>query len=95
MAMIDVEIVYANEQKQRLLSLKLPMDSTVMSAIQQSMIVDEFPEIDLSSVSVGIFSHAVSNPESHLLQHGDRIEIYRPLKIDPKQARTLRALNSK
>jgi putative ubiquitin-RnfH superfamily antitoxin RatB of RatAB toxin-antitoxin module len=50
-----------------------------------------FPEIDPDSSSMGIFGKAVKSPSTHELREGDRVEIYRPLTIDPKQARLNRA----
>ena len=54
-----------------------------------SGILKEFPEINLQQQRVGIFSEFVELDA--MLHDGDRIEIYRPLFIDPKQRRKLRA----
>ncbi len=91
---MNVEVVYApNSAVQKLISLKLPAGYTVEQAIQQSHILDEFPEINLAVNKVGIFSKTVAL--SQIISENDRIEIYRPLKIDPKQARLLRAKRNK
>ena len=87
--MINVEVVYGNPEKQMLLSVSLPENCTVLQVIQQSGILVEFPEIDLSVNRVGIFSVICSLDKT--VENGDRIEIYRPLKIDPKEARRQRA----
>ena len=50
-----------------------------------------FPEIDFETVDMGIFGKVVKKPKEETLRPGDRIEIYRPLLIDPKQARLNRA----
>ncbi|MGE3920445.1 MAG: RnfH family protein [Gammaproteobacteria bacterium] len=85
---ILVEVVYATDSKQVIKSLLLASQSTVLEAIEQSGLLQTFPEIDLSKVKIGIFSKAVTLQT--LLSEGDRVEIYRPLKIDPKQARRAR-----
>jgi putative ubiquitin-RnfH superfamily antitoxin RatB of RatAB toxin-antitoxin module len=56
-----------------------------------SGILELFPEIDLNSADLGIFGKIVREPEKQEVLEGDRVEIYRPLLIDPKQARLNRA----
>ena len=61
-----------------------------------SGIVTEFPEIDLAAAKMGIFgkhlgTKGLAGPEEYLVQPRDRIEIYRPLLIDPKEVRRRRA----
>ena len=88
-AFIRVEVAYASETEQRLLSLDVAPGARVEGAIRASGILDLFPEIDLATQSVGIFAEPVSLDTP--LGAGDRIEIYRPLKVDPKAARRARA----
>lgn len=90
---IDVEVVYALSDNQVLKKLEVPVGTTVAHAIQQSGIIDQFPDIDLSRNSLGIFSQFVQS--NTILQPRDRIEIYRPLIIDPKEARRHRAKSRK
>ena len=85
---VSIEVVYASEDKTSIVPLKLTVVS-IEQAIQQSNILKQFPEIDLSINKVGVFGELRSLNE--LINDGDRIEIYRPLKIDPKQARRDRA----
>jgi putative ubiquitin-RnfH superfamily antitoxin RatB of RatAB toxin-antitoxin module len=89
--MIDIEVVYAAVERQRLLSLTVPEGTTVRAAVLASGIGGEFPELDLASCPVGIFGKQVMAPEARVLQAGDRIEIYRPLLADPKEIRRQRA----
>lgn len=89
--MIRVEVAYARPDAQRLITVKLPEGSTVLDAIRESGIQSLFPEIDLARQSVGIFSQVIAEPRVHALRDGDRVEIYRPLEIDPKEARAKRA----
>jgi uncharacterized protein len=59
--------------------------ATVLIAIEQSGLLQEHPEIDLTTATVGVWGKKVSL--SHKLQDHDRVEIYRPLRVDPKVAR--------
>ena len=88
---IDVEVVYAAVDRQRLLAFVVPQGTTVRAAVLASGMGREFPELDLASCPVGIFGKQVADPETRLLQAGDRIEMYRPLLADPKEIRRQRA----
>jgi len=92
-AAINIEVAYATPERQFLVSLDLPAPVTVGEAIQQSGVLEVFPELNLGSIEVGIFSRA-SDLDTEL-SPGDRVEIYRPLQVDPKEARRLRALAKK
>lgn len=87
--MIQVEVAYARPDIQRIISLEVEEGSTVETAILRSGILEAFPEIDLTRLSVGIFS----KPRllSDQVFQGDRVEIYRPLMMDPKEARRRKA----
>ena len=90
---IKVEVTYASKTKLRIIPLEVAVESSIETAIRCSGILTEFPEIDLTKQKVGVFSQL-----RHLtdrVQEGDRIEIYRPLVIDPKEARRKRAGYSK
>lgn len=88
--MLKIEICYAPRAHACcLLSFEVALGTTVQEAIQQSNLLPMFPELSLATLKVGIYSRRVQLAEP--LQQGDRIEIYRPLTIDPKQARLLRA----
>lgn len=89
MAKLTIEIAYANEQQQSILSYTMQAPCTARQALIASGILNQFPEIDLTKNTIGIFSKKITLEK--LLQDGDRLEIYRPLSIDPKQARRLRA----
>jgi uncharacterized protein len=86
---ISVEIVYATPQQQRLLALQVPAGTDAGQAIQLSGLLTEFPELDAANLAVGIFAQVC--PLSQILKAGDRLEIYRPLRVDPKSARLQRA----
>ena len=91
--MLEVEVAYALSHQQFLRRLKMPSGSTVRQAIVQSGVLSKFPDIDLKSVKVGIFSRPVDLDV--LLNSGDRVEIYRPLILSPTDARRLRAERQK
>ena len=87
--LLEVEVAYATPAQQYLLSVSVPYGSTVEQAIQQSGICEQCSDIDLSAQSVGIFSKLATLQT--VLNHGDRVEIYRPLLVDPKLQRKERA----
>lgn len=90
-SVIEVEVVYAAIDRQRLLAFAVPEGTNVRAALLISGIGRDFPELDLNSCPVGIFGKQVAAPEVRALRAGDRIEIYRPLLADPKEIRRQRA----
>jgi len=86
---IAIEVVYASADQSWLIPFDVEEGSTVQQAIVTSGILEQCPDINLQINKVGIFSHIVE-PDV-LVRAGDRIEIYRPLLLDPKEARRLRA----
>ena len=87
--LLEVEVAYALLERQFLKAIKLERGATVREAIVASGVLSEFPQIDLESVSVGIFSKRITLDTP--LSDGDRVEIYRPLLVSPTEARRLRA----
>ena len=85
-----IEVVLAMPEKQELIRLDLATDSTVADAIEQSCIVAKFDGFELDVAKVGIFGQKVTMEQ--ILRDGDRVEIYRPLLVDPKEVRRQRAL---
>lgn len=88
-ARIRVSVVYATPAGQWLRELELPAGATVRQAIEQSRIVELAGLDGAETPDVGIFGRRVTHDT--LVRDGDRIEIYRPLRIDPKEARRRRA----
>lgn len=82
---IYVQVCYATPSVRVLRDLSVAPDSTLQQAVVQSGILQDFPEIDLASSRVGIFGK-LKKLDASLREH-DRIEIYRPLIADPKEAR--------
>lgn len=87
--MLEIEIVYGLADRQVLKSMTVAKGTTVREAALKSGLEVEFPELDLQQAPLGIFGKAVK--DETVLRDGDRIEIYRPLLIDPKEARRKRA----
>jgi len=85
-----VEVAYAPPGVQALVTLKLPDGATVQQAIEASGFLAHFPDIDLAVNPVGIFGKVCSLDQ--VLKPADRVEIYRPLLHDPKDARRQRAV---
>ena len=67
----------------------VPAGSTALEAIRASGLLERFAEIDVSSQSVGIWGRVQTLDT--VVDAGDRIEVYRPLQVDPKEARRRRA----
>lgn len=90
---ITIEVVYALPGKQSLLTIAVAAEATVQQAIEQSGILQLYPEINLTEQKVGIWSRPVKLTEP--VKATDRIEIYRPLIADPKDLRRRRAEKAK
>lgn len=86
---IAVSVIYAEPEHAFTVELFLPNGATVADAIAGSGIRETLPGIDIRDDRLGIFARRVT-PET-VLHDGDRVEIYRPLLIDPKEARRKRA----
>ncbi len=88
---ISVEVAYATPEKQVILKVNVIKGATMIDAVHQSGILAEFPEIDLEKLKLGIFGKLEAKPHERVLIPDDRVEIYRPLIVDPKEARKKRA----
>jgi len=86
---IDIEVVYALPEKQIVRQMNLPEGTTAEQAVKLSGILPQFPEIDLLKNRLGIYGKLVS--PTAVLCNRDRVEIYRPLRVDPKENRRKRA----
>jgi len=80
-----VWVVYALPDRQALRELDLPESSTVADAIARSGLLEQFPEIGTRPLACAIFERAVV--DSQVLRADDRVEILRPLQVDPKESR--------
>jgi putative ubiquitin-RnfH superfamily antitoxin RatB of RatAB toxin-antitoxin module len=86
--LICIEIVYAEAQRQILRKVEIAENCTVAEAIAASGILDDLPA-GFTAAGIGIFGKTVT-PATRL-RAGDRVELYRPLQADPKDARRRRA----
>ncbi len=86
---MNVQVVYVSDHSECVIDLDINENSSVKEAIINSGVLEKHPEISLAKCHVGIFGEEVS--QDQLLTQGDRVEIYRLLKMDPMEARRLRA----
>lgn len=86
---IEIEVVYALPENQIMRRISVPPGTIARQAVELSAIIDLFPEIDLAHNKLGIFGRLVQH--GTILYEGDRVEIYRPLMVDPKESRRRRA----
>lgn len=82
-----VEVVYAVREAADAVTVELPAGATVRDALAASGIAERHPGISLDTL--GVFGRRVSADAR--LADGDRVEIYRPLEMDPKERRRERA----
>ena len=87
--LIDIEVVFALPERQSLVALRVPANTTVERAIHLSQLQREFPTYDFEQCDTGIFGGACGRQQ--VLKPGDRVELYRPLIADPKDVRRKRA----
>lgn len=81
--MIKIEVAYALYEEQFLDVEEVAANTTVGEALKNSKMLQRFPNLNIEKV--GIFGKMVKHEQ--VLRQGDRIEIYRPLKVDPKDRR--------
>lgn len=89
MDVLAIEVVYALQEGAECVAMSMLPGATVRDAIAASGILERHRGIDLHGVACGIYGERVRL--DRLLVDGDRVEIYRPLRIDPKEARRRRA----
>jgi hypothetical protein len=80
-----VEVVYALPDRQRVVRLPLRAGMTALDALRAAGLEQEFPELAERAPMLGIYGRRVE--ANRLLREGDRVEVYRPLKSDPREAR--------
>lgn len=90
-ASISIQICYARPNQQFLLEQMVVPGTTIQQAVENSGIIQQASEIDLSVWRVGIYGK-LKTLDTVLREH-DRVEIYRPLIADPKDSRRKRAEN--
>ena len=86
---LRVEVAYATTGEQTVIALAVASGTTVSQALALSGIAQRYSEIEAAQPRVGIYGKVVA--ADTVLCDGDRVEVYRPLIADPKQARRRRA----
>lgn len=87
---IEIEVGYALPDVQRVVALRVLPGTTARVALRLSGLVEMFPEIDPDHCTLGIFGQVI-NSDDLVLADGDRVEVYRQLRRNPKEARRKRA----
>lgn len=89
MARLRIEVVYALRERQEVVTVELEEGSRALDALRASGLVRRHPAIPAASPLLGIFGRR-ADPATPL-KDGDRVEVYRPLNLDPKAARREKA----
>ena len=84
-----VEVVYVAPERLHRVSLRVPLGSTLGFAVSASGLLEQCPELDPEAWGMGVFGRR--READCPLRPGDRVELYRPLRVDPKEARRRRA----
>lgn len=92
-AAIAIEVCYAEAERSIVKMLRLEVPATLADALRAASADPEFASLDLKRAAAGVFGRVVLPAEP--LHDGDRVEIYRPLTVDPKSARRARARESR
>jgi len=82
------EVAYARPDRQFVIEVELPEGATARDALLASRLLETCTEIDPAAVLLGVYGKAV--PADYAVRDGDRVEVYRPLKADPRVARRAR-----
>jgi putative ubiquitin-RnfH superfamily antitoxin RatB of RatAB toxin-antitoxin module len=83
-----VEVAFALPDRQLLETVSVPEGAVVADALRLCNIDERFPEVCLDELQAGIWGKPVER--THTLREGDRVEVYRPLEMDPREARRLK-----
>ncbi|MBT8144019.1 MAG: RnfH family protein [Gammaproteobacteria bacterium] len=90
---IEIEVAYAMPQRQVVLPVVIPAGMTAREAALASGVDQHFEDVDLEQCKLGIYGRVVK--DDHVMQPGDRLELYRPLLADPKEVRRQLAAEGK
>ena len=91
---ISVEVAYALPDKQRIVKLDVKPGTTALEAVTLSKLDEVFDELVVGSdLKIGVWGKAAT--ADRVLAAGERVEIYRPLLVDPKEVRKARAAKAK
>jgi hypothetical protein len=82
-------VVYCGRDRPWIVDVEVPQGSTLRDAVVASGLPQHVPGLDCAVLDLGVFNELRKPDEP--VRDGDRIEVYRPLAIDPKEARRIRA----
>lgn len=91
---IEVEVAFALPERQCIVALCVHAGTTAREAVAMAGLEARFPDLPEATfldADLGLFGKRLRDPEAQRLKAGDRVEVYRPLKIDPKAVRAERA----
>lgn len=87
--LLRATVVYARPDRQWELPVQLPAGATLRDAVQACGLLALAPELDGEHLDLGVYNRRQRADAP--LREGDRVEVYRPLRLDPMTARRLRA----
>jgi uncharacterized protein len=90
---VSISVVYALADRQHVVKLNVPKGTTVAEALERSNLLEQFTNLRAAPPSCAIYGRIVAL--SQIVADGDRIEILRPLLIDPKEHRRQLAAKNK
>ena len=90
MARLNIEVIRAWRDRQEVVQVSLEEGATALDALRASGLQQHHPEIDADEPALGIFGQRV--PPGTPLVQGDRVEVYRPLLVDPRESRRAKVL---
>ena len=85
MARLSIEVICAWRDRQVAVTVGLEEGATALDALRASGLLQRYPELDANAPALGIFGRRVT-PDAKL-RDGDRVEVYRALEVDPREAR--------
>lgn len=86
---IQVQVVLAMPEAAYIVNLEVPPGTTVLNAVERARVMERVESLTLAECCFGIFGVGCA-PEA-LVATGDRVEVYRPLTLEPKAQRRQRA----
>ncbi|WP_052384105.1 RnfH family protein [Litchfieldella xinjiangensis] len=97
-APVEIEVAFALPERQVIVTLTVPWGTTAQQAVVLAELPERFPELPeatFTKASLGIFGKLLREPQRYPVEAGDRVEVYRPLQVDPKEARKQRAAGNR
>lgn len=90
---LNIEVAIALPERQEVISLEVPQGTTAEGAVVLANLQEKFPTLDIAGAPLGVWCRQVDR--QHVLHDGDRVEVYRSLLMDPREARRQLAARGK